>query len=107
MTDALLHAAAAIDAAQSVVDAAVARLAEHGIDDNQVVAYDVAHDAAAVQASRGLLGYGAKGDIEERLTGAFVADAIGELAALLYGREREWGVEVGALDQARAFVGAH
>ncbi len=107
MTDALLHAATAIDAAQSVVDAAVSQLAERGIDENQVLAYDVAHSAAAVQASRGLLGYGAKGDVEERLTCAFVADAISEVAGRVYGRESEWGVEVGALDAAREFVGTY
>ena len=35
---------------------------------------------------------------------AFVADAVGELAAKVYGRERQWGIEPGALDGARDFV---
>ena len=63
MTDALDQALAVIDTAQSVVDAAVARLASSGLESNQVVAYDVAHAAAAVQCSRGLLTYGSAGDV--------------------------------------------
>ncbi|HKY15395.1 MAG TPA: acyl-CoA dehydrogenase family protein, partial [Microthrixaceae bacterium] len=107
MTDALIQAGAAIEAGQLVVDAAVGRLAERGIDENQVLAYDVAHAAAAVQASRGLLSYGERGDVERDLTCAFVADALAELAGKLYGREAEWGVEPGALDPAREFVGTY
>ena len=41
-----------------------ARLAEIGLDENQVLAYDVAHAAAAVQTGQSLLGYGIKGDVE-------------------------------------------
>src|SRR3954451_16164135 len=104
MTDALDQALAVIDTAQAVVDAAVARLATSGLESNQVVAYDVAHAAAAVQCSRGLLAYGSEGDVEERITVAFTADAVADLAAKLFGREAEWGVEPGALDSTREFV---
>jgi (2S)-methylsuccinyl-CoA dehydrogenase len=107
MTDALEQALAVIDAAQLVVDSAVARLASVGLDDNQVVAYDVAHAAAAVQCSRGLLTYGRAGDVEQRITLAFTADALADLAAKLFGRESDWGVEPGALDSTRAFVAAY
>ncbi len=107
MSDTLLSAESAIDAAQAVVDAGIAQLAERGIDDNQILAYDVAHAAAAVQSSRGLLSYGAKGDVEERITCAFAADAIADLAAKLFGREAEWGVAPDALDATRDFVAAH
>jgi (2S)-methylsuccinyl-CoA dehydrogenase len=100
----LTAAAAALDAAQSVLDAGVARLAADGIDANQVLAYDVAHAAAGVMAARGLLSYGARGDTESLITAAFTADVVADLAAKLYGREGEWGVAPGALDGARGFV---
>ena len=69
---------AALDIAQAVVDAGVAQLASRGVDENQVLAYDVAHAAAAVQCGKGLLQYGAKGSAESHVTAAFVADALAE-----------------------------
>jgi (2S)-methylsuccinyl-CoA dehydrogenase len=107
VSEALNQANAVLETAQTVVDAAIARLAELGLDDHQVVAYDVAHAAAAVQCSRGLLEYGAHGDVEERLTLAFCADAVADLAAKTFGREADWGVEPGALDSTRVFVAAY
>ncbi|MEZ5383854.1 MAG: acyl-CoA dehydrogenase family protein [Microthrixaceae bacterium] len=113
MTDALptsadlTSAAAALDVGQAVVDAAVARLATDGIDTNQVLAYDVAHAAAALQCGRGLLDYGSKGDTESLVTAAFVADALGELGAKVFGREAEWGVATDAMDGARDFVATY
>src|SRR5687768_7546297 len=101
MTDAassspdLTAAAAAIDLARGVVGAATGRLAELGLDDNQALAYDLAHAASAIEMSSGLLDYGAKGDVEGRLTCAFVADAVHDLATKIYGREAQWGVEAG------------
>lgn len=104
----LTAAAAAIDAARDVLHKASARLAELGdIDANQVLAYDLSHATAAVEMSGTLLDYGAKGDTEARIACAFAADAVGELAAKLFGREAEWGVEPGALDGARDFVGTY
>ena len=70
----------------------------------QVLAYDVAHAASAVETARSMLDYGARGEVEGRIACAFVADAVAELAARLYGREATWGAEPGALDGARAFV---
>ncbi|MFZ4517389.1 MAG: acyl-CoA dehydrogenase family protein [Microthrixaceae bacterium] len=103
----LVTAAAALDAAQAVLDRGIARLANDGIDENQVLAYDVAHAAAAVMAARGLLSYGQKGDTESLVTAAFAADVIADLAAKIYGRETEWNVEPGALDAAREFVATY
>ena len=102
----LAAATEVLDAAQAVVDAAVGVLAADGIDARQVLAYEVAHAAAAVATGRGMLDYGAKGDLEARMTCAFVADAVGELAGKVFGREAEWGVEQGALDGTRAFLAA-
>ncbi|HEU5150226.1 MAG TPA: acyl-CoA dehydrogenase family protein [Iamia sp.] len=100
----LAAASAALDAAQAVIDGAVAVLVRDGIDARQVLAYEVAHAAASVATGRGLLDYGGKGDLEARITCAFIADAVGDLGGKIFGREAEWGVEVGALDGTRAFL---
>lgn len=95
-----------LDTAQAVVDAGVGQLAASGIDENQVIAYDVAHAAAGVIAAKGLIGYGEKGDTESKITHAFAADVIADLASKTFGRESDWGVGVDALDSTREFVAA-
>jgi (2S)-methylsuccinyl-CoA dehydrogenase len=101
-------AAAAVDRAARVVDAGVQALAAAGaIDDHQVLAYDLAHAAAAVETARALLDYGGKGDVEAAITCAFVADAVADLATKVWGREEQWGAAADALDETRAFVAAH
>ena len=77
----LAAADSALRTAQDVVDSAIARLTEAGIDDNQVLAYDTAHAAAAVMAARGLLEYGETGENEAAITCAFAADEIADLAS--------------------------
>ncbi|MDQ6697494.1 MAG: acyl-CoA dehydrogenase family protein, partial [Actinomycetota bacterium] len=99
-------AAAVIDLASGVVASATRQLAAGSIDDHQVLAYDLAHAASAVETARGLLDYGNKGDIEGRITCAFVADAVHDLASKTFGREADWGIEPGALDEARSFLAA-
>ena len=105
----LARASAVIDVAQSVIDQGTRSVAAApgGIDANQAMAYDLAHAASAVATGNALLGYGAKGEAEARITVAYIADAVGELAGKLFGREAEWGVEPGALDGARDFVAAY
>ncbi|MGY6499963.1 MAG: acyl-CoA dehydrogenase family protein [Acidimicrobiales bacterium] len=101
-------AASAIDAADGVVRSALARLAEHGsVDEDQVLAYDLAHAASAVETGRAMLDYGNKGELEAQLTCAFVADAVAELAARVFGREAAWGTTPDALDATREFVAAY
>ena len=101
----LTAAAAAVDVARGVVDKGFATLAANGsVDEDQVVAYDLAHAAAAVEIARGLIDYGAKGDVEARITCAFIADAIHDVATRLVGREAEWGAEAGALAGATEFM---
>ena len=102
----LSAATAAVSAMEDVVDVALARLATVDIDEHQVVAYDIAHGAAAVASARNLLGYGAHGETEERLTVAFVADVAHDLATRLLGRETDWGVDRGALDGIHDFMAA-
>ncbi len=102
----LSAATAAVSAMKDVVDAALARLATVDIDEHQVIAYDIAHGAAAVASARNLLGYGVHGETEERLTVAFVADVAHDLATRLLGRETDWGVDRGALDGIHDFMAA-
>ena len=106
MTSDLTAAASVVELAEGVVKAAGKTLASlpGGVDANQVLAYDLAHAAAAVHTAHALLDYGAKGDLEAKLTNAFVADAVAELASKLHGREELWGVDVTALDDARDFL---
>jgi (2S)-methylsuccinyl-CoA dehydrogenase len=90
---------------ESVVRAATASLRRGGgIDAQQVLAYDLAHAAAAVATARAALDYGTMGEVEARLACAYVADAAAELAARVVGREEAWGVEPGWLDPAGGFV---
>ena len=104
----LAAAATVIEHADQVVAAATRHLASAGsVDSDQVLAYDIAHAAAAVATAKGLLDYGAKGDIEGRITCAFVADAVADLAAKVFGQEATWGVQPGALDATRDFLGTY
>jgi (2S)-methylsuccinyl-CoA dehydrogenase len=106
MTTADLNAAKAVlDTAHEIVQQATRRLAASGdLDGQQVVAYDLAHVAATVETGRALLPYGDKGEVEARITCAYIADAVAELAPKLFGREDAWGAEPGALDETRDFV---
>jgi (2S)-methylsuccinyl-CoA dehydrogenase len=117
MTESLTAAAKSVDAVASVVDAAVSRLAELGrdgerisveaIDRHQVLAYDLAHAAAAVEGSRVMLEYGAHGEVEEMLACAYVADAVHDVASRLLGREDAWGADRDALAPTADFVAEH
>ncbi len=104
----LTAAADVVELAGGVVRSATLVLAAGGGPDaDQVLAYDLAHAAAAVETARSMLDYGAKGEVEGAITCAFVADAVGELASKLFGREAEWGVDPGALDGAREFCATY
>jgi (2S)-methylsuccinyl-CoA dehydrogenase len=98
-------AAAAVAQAQSVVDAGVAALvAAGGPDAAQVLAYDIAHAAAAVRTAEAVLTYGGQGDTEARIACAFVADAVADLATRTIGRSREWGVAANWMAPVEEFV---
>jgi (2S)-methylsuccinyl-CoA dehydrogenase len=105
--DALAAATGATELAESVVRRAVGRLgAGPGVDDDQVLAYDLAHAAASAAAARSMLDYGTRGETERDLTCAFVADAIVDLANRVAGREADWGVEPGWSAPAASFLTA-
>ncbi len=96
-----------MDVAQSVVGAGVAALAEAGGPDvAQVLAYDVAHAAAAVRTAEAVLAYGSYGETEARIACAFAADALADLASRTAGRSRQWGVAADWMAPAEEFVAA-
>ena len=95
------EARAALGDAQGVVDACAKHIAANGgVDANQVVAYDLAHAAAAIACAVGAADYGDRGETEASLAAAFIADAIFDVASRTLGREEAWGVDAGGLDKA-------
>src|SRR4051794_33551722 len=117
MREEMQAAAQAVDLANELVNTAVANLARTCatdgkisvpvLDEHQVVAYDLAHAAAAVEASRVMCEYGERGDMESMLARAYVADAIADIASRLVGRDTLWGVDPATLAPAHEFVTAH
>ena len=101
----LVAAADAIELAEAVVGRAIRHLAATGgPDHHQVLAYDLAHAAAQAAASRAMLDYGAKGDLEARITCAFVADMLHDLNTRLTGREAMWGLDYMPLSDVHPFL---
>ena len=114
MADVLDAAAAAVDDAEAVVDAASRHLAHAAADDgrvsvakldeHQVLAYDLAHAASAVEGCRVMLDYAAHGEYESMLARAFIADALADLGSRLLARTGVWGVDGSDLESALPFV---
>jgi (2S)-methylsuccinyl-CoA dehydrogenase len=101
----LVAAADSIELAEGAVGRAIRHLAANGGPDrHQVLAYDLAHAAAQVAASRAMLDYGAKGDLEARITCAFVADMLHDLITRLTGREAMWGLDDVPLGDVHSFL---
>ncbi|MCZ7527992.1 MAG: acyl-CoA dehydrogenase family protein [Acidimicrobiia bacterium] len=117
MTDQLTAAEAAVDVAEDLVAGAARHLAQASavdgrisverLDAHQVLAYDLAHAASAIQGCRVMLEYARHGELESALARAFVADAIGDLGSKVLGREALWGVEASDLSPALPFLEAH
>jgi (2S)-methylsuccinyl-CoA dehydrogenase len=110
-------AATAVDLAATVVDTAGSHLANASLadgklsvaklDEHQVIAYDLAHAAAAVEAARVMCRYAEYGEVESMLARAYVADAVVDIVGRLIGREGLWGVDPATLAPAHDFVAAH
>jgi (2S)-methylsuccinyl-CoA dehydrogenase len=101
----LAAAADTIELAGNVVGKAVRHLAANGgPDQHQVLAYDLAHASAQVAGAGAMLDYGAKGDLEAKLTCAFAADMVHDLISRLAGREHMWGLETAPLRAAHPFL---
>jgi (2S)-methylsuccinyl-CoA dehydrogenase len=101
----LAAASMAIDLGRAAVRAGGRQLAAAGGPDaQQVMAYDLAHAAAAMATARAMLDYGAKGDVEALLTCVFAADALHDLVSRLIGRDELWGVDPVDLAPAHDFM---
>src|SRR3954453_22745715 len=74
------------------------------MDEQQVVAYDVAHAAASVELAKAMVEYGEKGELEAKLACAFVADMVHDLASKVLGREQYWNVHAEPTETTREFV---
>jgi (2S)-methylsuccinyl-CoA dehydrogenase len=117
MTGQLEAAASAVDAAAEVTETAAERLARDSADDervsvakldrHQVLAYDLAHAASALEGCRVMLDYGGHGELESMLARAFVADAVADLAGRLVARDEVWGADTAVLRRAKDFVAKH
>src|SRR6478735_1739879 len=117
MPEDLKTAAAAVELAQGVVDAGARALAEVSnesgkiavdkLDQHQVLAYDLAHAAAAVEGSRVMCAYAEHGEVESMLARAYIADAVHDVATRALGRSALWNVEPDALAGAMPFVAEH
>jgi (2S)-methylsuccinyl-CoA dehydrogenase len=116
-TDQLQAAADAVALLQQAVDSAARHLASVAtvdgklsvakLDEHQVIAYDLAHAAAATEASRVMCAYGERGELESMLARAYVADAFADVVARLIGRDSLFQVDPAFLAPAGPFVSAH
>ena len=117
MTVRLEAAAAAVDAAAELTTTAAEHLsraaAEDGrisvakLDRHQVLAYDLAHAASALEGCRVMLDYGGRGEFEGMLAGAFVADVVADVAGRIVARDEVWGASPDVLRPALDFVADH
>jgi (2S)-methylsuccinyl-CoA dehydrogenase len=98
---------AALDLGDTALASGVAQLRSRGGPDHaQVFAYDLAHAAAGLATARAMLEYGRRGDVEGRLTCAFAADVVHDLATKMIGRDDLWGIDPSVLAPAHPFVTA-
>lgn len=101
----LQTAAEVIDLASRAVGKGLRHLSQiGGADTHQVIAYDLAHAASAVETARSLLDYGAKGTAEGLITCAYTADMAHELASKLLGRESHWGLDSSPFTPVMDFI---
>jgi (2S)-methylsuccinyl-CoA dehydrogenase len=117
MTGQLEAAGFAVEAAARVITASVESLARASADEgrvsvakldrHQVLAYDLAHAASALEGCRVMLDYGGHGELESLLARAFVADAVADLGARLVARDEVWGTDPAVLQHAHDFVAEH
>jgi (2S)-methylsuccinyl-CoA dehydrogenase len=92
-----------LDAAREALATARRHLSE-GDGPEQVVLFDLAYMASALEAAAVMLSYGERGEVERNLATVFVADVLHDVRTRLDGRAHLFGVEEGAvpgLAQAR------
>jgi (2S)-methylsuccinyl-CoA dehydrogenase len=110
-------AASAVDAAAELTTTAAEHLSRAAVEDgrisvakldrHQVLAYDLAHAASALEGCRVMLDYGGRGELEGMLAGAFVADVVADVAGRIVARDEVWGASPDVLRPALDFVADH
>ncbi len=94
--------------AQLIIEGGLRELRDRGgVDDNETLAYDLAHGASALATARSCLAYAANGDVESRLLAAFLAQVLVDLAAKVLAQEAGWNVEPRWFDAFRPFVATY
>ena len=76
-------------------------------DVEQVVAYDLAHAAAAVRSAGAVFEYAKHGETEANIARAFIADVMCDLSARIVGRETSWGTTPDWLSPVAGFVSSY
>jgi (2S)-methylsuccinyl-CoA dehydrogenase len=117
MTGQLEAAGYAVEAAARVIESSAESLARASadggrisvakLDRHQVLAYDLAHAASALEGCRVMLDYGGHGELESMLARAFVADAVADLGARLVARDVVWNADPAVLEGAHDFLAEH
>jgi len=90
----------------SIVDSGLDSISGSPVDDNQAIAYDLAHAASTVTVARALLEYGTRGEIEHLVTLAFVAETAHDLITRIAGREALWGTDPQLIANLQAILQA-
>jgi (2S)-methylsuccinyl-CoA dehydrogenase len=85
-----------LDAARGALATARRHLGD-GDGPEQVVLFDLAYMASALEAASVMRSYGERGDVEQKLAAVFIADVLHDLRTLLDGRAHLFGVEEGAV----------
>ena len=110
MTGNLDAARDALAAAQELIDASLAAIAEKSskdgrldiglMDEHQVACFDLAQCASGVDGARTVLGtYAPKGEIESMLAVAFAGDVVADLRSRVDGRVETFGVDQETFDR--------
>jgi (2S)-methylsuccinyl-CoA dehydrogenase len=100
----------AVAVGRRVAAAAAAGLAAAGkgaLDDNQVLAYDLAHVTAGLEVAAVGLSNCPKNPESVKLAKIFAADALADLASRMFSQEQAWSATTTSLDAAWRFVNAH
>lgn len=100
----LVAARNAIEIASSAVTLAWSMIDPVDLDANQVLAYDLAHSSAELAVADAMVAYGSRGPVEAKLCCVFAAQTIANVAARMFGREDEWGLDRHPLDLTTDFV---
>lgn len=102
------QANAAIATCRTVVEAGIATAQALGdqAEANQHLLYSLAHAASALAMTDGALAYAQLGADEERLAHVFIGRFVNELAATVWTRGAEWGIDPAAMGAAQAYASA-